>query len=530
MAGKDASYSEVATPACFRIRRFDEKGWESFFMRCCVRKVFSRLCAPLALLLGTYSTSFTAAQDDLLKWVPDSSNAIAVVRVKDLLSSQLAKVEKWSDSNRQAYTAGLTAAPPWASMVVRATSFRPGSQDIATTYSLYASERTITIGEIARHEGAKAETISGRPAVLSNRNAYFASLGPRLIGSVDPADRQAAARWIREGASDTTNPAIGYLTQTIKDFPAAEMIIAVDLADAIAPDNALKWLESVPEMTKSNDLNRVAELYSKLLGITLAIEVTDTITGRLELDFSEDVPSELQDATKLALFHFLTDAGADVANLQNSKVKLESKTLVMEIPMDVDGFQRVLSLIRSPHPDVSNEQTTNPNEVNGVATLNYYDNVVRILNNLSRQSRNSNSYERTATWHEKFAQQIEQLPTKGVDPEVVAYGYDTSKKLRSLSSSLRGVPIEVNQLERSIRVDYNTTYVTTGVTPFGFIYRPMFVNPQTNFNDVRTQQANVIAQDQADREKVWLMMRDDQNNIATRMSQKYDLKFQVPKY
>ena len=495
-----------------------------------MNKLFSQLCIPLALLLGSYSTSSTSAQDDVLKWVPESSNAIAVVRVKDLLASKLAKTEKWSDSNRQAYAAGLTAAPPWASMVIRSTNFRPGSQDIATTYSLFLSDRTITIGEIARHEGTKAETISGRPAVLSNRNAYFASLGPKLIGSVDPADRQAAARWIREGASDTSNPAITYLTQTIKDFPAAEMIIAVDLTDAIATENALKWLQSLPEMAKASDLNRVADLYSKLLGVTLAVEVTDSITGRLELDFSEEVPADLQDATKLALFHFLTDAGADVTNLQNSTVKLEGKTLVLEIPMDVDGFQRVLSLIRSPHPDITNEQATNPNETNGVATLNYYDNVVHILNNLTRQSRNSTSYQRTATWHEKFAQQIEQLPTTGVDPEVVAYGYDTSKKLRSLASSLRGVPIEVNQLENSIRVDYNTTYMATGVTPFGFIYRPLFVNPQTNLNDVRTQQANIVAQDQADREKVWLMMRDDQNDIATRMSKKYDLKFQVPKY
>lgn len=503
---------------------------QEILTRCCVRKLFSQLCVPLALIIGSYSAPISSAQDDVLKWVPDSSNAIAVVRVKDLLASKVAKVEKWSDSNRQAYAAGLTAAPPWASMVVRSTSFRPGSQDIATTYSLFVSDRTITIGEIARHEGTKAETISGRPAVQSNRNAYFASLGPKLIGSVDPADRQAAARWIREGASDTTNPAVTYLTQTVKDFPSAEMIIAVDLADAIASENALKWLESLPEMSKAKDLNRVADLYSKLLGITLAIEVTDTISGRLELDFSEDVPADLQDAIKLALFNFLTEAGADVNNLQNSKVTLNGKTLVMEIPMDVDGFQRVLSLIRSPHPDIANEQAANPNEVTGVATLNYYDNVVHILNNLSRQSRNSTSYERTATWHEKFAQQIQQLPTTGVDPEVLAYGYDTSKKLRSLASSLRGVPIEVNQLESSIRVDYNTTYMATGATPFGFIYRPLFVNPQTNFNDVRTQQANVIAQDQADREKVWLMMRDEQNDVATRMSKKYDLKFQVPKY
>jgi hypothetical protein len=92
------------------------------------------------------------------------------------------------------------------------------------------------------------------------------------------------------------------------------------------------------------------------------------------------------------------------------------------------------------------------------------------------------------------------------------------------------VPIEVNQLERSIRVDYNTTQVLSGATPFGYLYRPGLVNVQSNVNDVRSQQASVIAQDQADREKVWLMMRDDQNDIASRMSKKYNLQFQPPKY
>lgn len=519
---------QTAASASARCDR--ERGWDKNSTRCCVRKLFSRLCLPVALAIGASAASFSFAQDDTLKWVPDSSNAIAIVRVKELLASDFAKAEKWSDANRQAYTSGLTAAPPWASMVIRSTAFRPGSKDAATTYSLFVSDRTITIGEIARHEGVKAETLAGRPAVLSNRNAYFASLGPKLIGSVDPADRQAAARWIREGATDNSNPAITYLTQVAKDFPTAEMIIAVDLADTIAADNALKWLESLPEMAKGSDLGRTAELYSKLLGITLAVEVTNRIVGRLELDFAEDVPADLKDSAKTALFHFLADAGAEVENIQNASIKIEGKTLVMETPMDVNGFQRVLSLIRSPHPDVAGEQSASPNEVNGVATLNYYDTVVHIINNLTRQSRNSTSYEKTATWHEKFAQQIEQLPTQGVDPEVTAYGYETSKKLRSLANSLRGVPIEVNQLERSIRVDYNTTQVLSGATPFGYLYRPGLVNVQSNVNDVRSQQASVIAQDQADREKVWLMMRDDQNDIASRMSKKYNLQFQPPKY
>ncbi len=34
------------------------------------------------------------------------------------------------------------------------------------------------------------------------------------------------------------------------------MIIAVDLTDAIATENALKWLQSLPEMAKANGLDR----------------------------------------------------------------------------------------------------------------------------------------------------------------------------------------------------------------------------------------------------------------------------------
>ncbi len=496
-----------------------------------MQKLFSLLRKPLwaaGLIMAVANSG--SADEPFLHWVPESANAIAVVRVKELLASELAKVQKWSEANRQAYASGFLAAPPWANTVVRATEYRPNSTSSPSTFAVYLCDRTVTIGEIARHEGVKAETLVDRPAVKSNRNVYFTSLAPKMIGSIDPADRQLAAKWIREGAKDQVSEAAAYLQHVFEEFPSAEAIVAADLKDSLSASDIQAWLESTGSFSKDVNLAQLSELFANMQGITIAVDVSADIKGRLEVDFLQTIPQNLIEPAKKAVFQYLLEAGAHLEKVQGAVVRVENNTMVIEGPMTLDGFQRVLGLIRSPHPEASQDQSTSTDSVTGLATLNYYDNVVHIINNLKRQNRQGNDYNSTALWHEKFANQIEQLPSKGVDPEVVAYGYDTSKKLRSLASSLRGVPIEVNQLQNAIRVDYQTTNVMTGATPFGYLYRPGFVNATSNIAQVRSQQADVIAKDQADREQVWLMMRDSQNDIATRMSKKYDMKFETPKF
>src|SRR5205823_1130982 len=72
------------------------------------------------------------------------------------------------------------------------------------------------------------------------------------------------------------------------------------------------------------------------------------------------------------------------------------------------------------------------------------DNVLSDIKNLKE----GKNYEKTATWHLKAADQIDQLSTLGVDPLAASAAQQTSNRLRAIGASLRGVPIDVDALSK----------------------------------------------------------------------------------
>ncbi len=166
---------------------------------------------------------------------------------------------------------------------------------------------------------------------------------------------------------------------------------------------------------------------------------------------------------------------------------------------------------------------------NAVATANYYSSVCDLLNSLIRKNQNAVNYDKTALWHETFAKQIATLSTTGVDPEVAAWGRDVSGKLMALASSLRGVPVEVNKLENSIRVNTSTDYRWyANSAESGPMYFPTWIHTQNNVGDVRAQQDEVIARNADQREAIWSMLRNSTAQVARDMEYKYKIKLKLP--
>src|SRR4029453_5483005 len=96
------------------------------------------------------------------------------------------------------------------------------------------------------------------------------------------------------------------------------------------------------------------------------------------------------------------------------------------------------------------------------------------------------NYEKTATWHEKAAAQIEQLNERGVDPAAVNGAFEVSKRLRAIAGTLRGVPIDLDALASK---QYYYSRPSVGVMPGGWWgWQPVIFGPtqvETNIPEIQ---------------------------------------------
>ncbi len=482
------------------------------------------LCIALVFSAGPHLSANCLAGDDALGFIPGSCNAVAVVRVRKLVDSPLGRREKWIDQARQAYAAGLLSAPPWVDEVVRAAVLGSSSRDVGTTYSVYSMRRESAIADIARHELASVEKIEGTFAVLSPRGVYFVQLAPRLVGAVQPADRRAVVRWIRSSRERRLERLSPDLLSAVVAPDGPQIVLAIDLADTLEPKQIRAWLAALRDLPPRSNLDALAGLLASLRGGQLSVQVTDAIAARLKLDFNRPIARDV-DALKAIVRDWLEDAGAHLDALSEARTSVRGNSLILEAALSERALRRLMSLIQSPQlappGEAPSAETGKPN---AVASARYFDSIVHCLKALDRKSRGSAGYENTALWHETFAKKIDELPIAGVDPELLRFGRDVSGKLRALAASLRGVPVEVDKLNRAIRFDAQTYYAWYANSPAGPLYFPAWTRTQNNVADVRARQADVVAANADHREAVWQMLRDETTRIAGKMESKYQVK------
>lgn len=475
-------------------------------------------------LIGLF-TSLSSAQD-MLRWVPADSNAVAQVRVGDLLNSRFGRQRNWLTEFREAYAAGLLAAPPTVQEFVRATEYRPYARDEEPVYTIYSMRSDVSMNDIARHELSRAERIADTFAVHSQRGVYFARLGNRLLGALEPADRQLLARWLRGPAPEGKHTLSPYVKEVLTAEKAAQVVVAIDLADMADAEYLAKWLAISPAVKAQKvEIETLAEQFASLQGLRLVVTVDQDIVARLQLDFGEPIVASPQ-LMKDIVREWFENAGAHVEALAHADAKVDGKTFTLSSQLAEQGFRRVMSLIQTQHP----AEAAEPNQAqqaNVIASKRYYDAVVAAIRDLEFQNRRASDYEKTALWHENHAVRIENLSTIGVDPELVAWGYNLSQQLRALASSLRGVPVEVDRLNRAIRFDVRTYNRRIATTEFGGIFRPEWFTTESNLQDVRAAQQEAVLQDRDDRATIWRMLEEDRQAIVAKMKEKYGVDFEA---
>ena len=486
----------------------------------------------VTLTIGLFACFFSALSvargaelDELSKWIPAASNSIAIVRVRSLLESPHGKRQKWAAEQREAYTAGLVSTPPGVELAVRATEVRTGGGEKPATYTLYRMLNDDQVRMLAMRDKVQVDKVQELVAFRSPRGPYFVQLTKKLVGSVIPADRQILSRWLRSSANPPPPAADSFLNQVLMSDDPDQVVIAVDLTDMIDFDSASQWIGSLPKSPELSDVRGLATLFSQCQGMRLSVYVDNTITCQLKLSFHRQVGSYAPGVEKIVLA-WMAETGARIDQFDAPDTSSQGNTVTLKVAVDDEALRRVISLIQTPHSDTANhpvEAATGPGEA--LPSRAYFQGVNKLVDNLARQNRKANDYNQTAVWHENFARKIGELPLTGVDPELAQWGKSVSDHLLALAQSLRGTPIEVNKLERKIRVHTSISAYRYASTPYADLYRPGWINASSNLSDVRGAQYEAIMDGNDKRDEIWNMIDEDRTNIQTKMEDKFKIPF-----
>lgn len=490
----------------------------------------SRLTLAAALLACAAARPAAAAGpfDDLLKHAPANTNTLALIDVKGAFSSPLAKAEKWAERG-QPGNRGLGFVPPDAVTVV-----------IATELNLSALTRDFQVGlvkvghnvpgirEIAAREGGTVDEIAGRPVVLSPRDVYFTSLSGSEFVAAYPADRQYTARYLRAARAGRTGDLSPYLRKAADDAGRHTLTVAIDLEDAVDRTVLRMALPSSPAVAKVKtvDVNLLASFLAGVKGMTFTAAVTDAVAASITFEFSLE-PERFRITLPDLLRELIEGQGIAIPGFEKWEPKFAGNTITMSGPLTSADLKRIVSLFSFPQLP-GEAEPADKGGPSAAMTKRYLAAVDSILADV-RALRETPNYEKMATWHDKAAQQIEQLRRTGVDPLASDAGFEAAKRLRAIGASLRGVPIDKKALE-SQQFYHTSGGASLAMVPGGWYgWRPFVTfgpqNVETNIPKIQAEIAKVVANDRKLRQETWSDIERVLVEVRRKLGDKYKGEF-----
>jgi hypothetical protein len=504
--------------------------------------------------------SSVPAQSDpvksLLSYLPSAANGLAVVRVKEILDTPNGKREKWAERPGK-FLAGAGTVPSWTEVLVMGASVHPGSERDNSSFAVLPLPDGITMESVAQHEDSPLQTISGLPAVLSKRNAYFVELAPGILGVQTPAMRQEVSRWARQAQRNETE-----LSDFLAQAAASpdHIILALDMQDMLDPELVRRRLEATPSLKgqKEELVQGLAEAIAQLRGVTFTANLAETTKASITVDFARELPS---DATWLAtlFLDLLNDQRMALRDFEQAKVTLDGEQLVMTTELSDGCLRQIMLLVSSPFPDSSPPPSTPPStppqdkttprrpvETDQQATIRknrrYYQAVNRALDDMQRNESWSLDYSQAGGWILRAAKKIDYLSISGIDPDLAAYGANVSSQLRSMAASMHGMIVDV---------DAQQARVNTGWAPgvqggwqqgggwggggwegggwsgggWGGGWAAPYWRAGTNVSEVRRNQAEAISSGERDRTQILQSITDQRAQVRQLMQSRYGVDF-----
>lgn len=484
-----------------------------------------RATAVAALVLACAPVAAAGPYDDLLKHSSANTNALVLIDVKGAAASSLAKKDKWAERVQQSGHGGLGFFPADAELVAITgeVNFTTMNRDFQVGFAKL--KNLPNFKTLAAQEGGTTDEIGGQLTVISPRDVYFTSFPGNTFAAMYPADRQYVSRWLKANKADKLPPLAPYLKAAADGAAGNTVTIALDLEDVLDPAILRFGLAASPVLAKNKGVNQFAlsVFLGRVKGLTFSAKVTDVVAGKVVVEFPEDV-NRYKGVLKDLFLEMMDGYGIALTGLEKWDAAFTDTTMTLSGPLSGDDLKRVVSLFAFPRPELHDAPAGPADGPTAAGTQRYLAAVEAILGDLKR-TKDSSNYEKTATWHDKAASQLDQLSRRNVDPAAVDAAHQAARGLRSIAASLRGVPIDVNAAA-------SKGYAYAQPVPYyggwwGGYRWPAFapVELRTNAPEIQGEMAKVIADDQKRRIAAWSKIDQTLSDTRRTLSDKYKTKF-----
>lgn len=421
----------------------------------------------IAFLLVVASDFVEAATyDDLLQRIPDSANSLIMLDVEAMFGSDIAKTEKWKEAYADEYAATPLIVPPDAKRFVLGAeldleTMKPSWEAASMEMSVDVSAETIS-----QKIGGVVDSISGSTVVWIRKGFCVASFSRRMVGLLSPTNRQNAGRWIKDSGKSIENHS-SYLKDAAQYAAngGPTIVMALDLKDLIRAEEIRAAVED-SGLFKPNEIDDATALLAGIRGMTFGVGVADQINGRLMLDFDADA-QVLAEVVKPLILRILANVGAMVDDFNQWDSAVEGKRAAISGTLSPENMRRLFSMValdsamiqREPESTVAEPQGET---ARGFPTLRYFQTVLKYLEDIQRPSQGRRDFSKIALFISNYATRIEKIPTRGVDPDMLAYANQVAYHLRDAVANLHGTAQRAS--ERTSQVRNNST-VSFGAVP-----------------------------------------------------------------
>jgi hypothetical protein len=482
-------------------------------------KSLLRALAAASLLTVVISNGRAGDLDDLLARLPETANTVCVVNVKAMRSLS-------SDSPDGFQIVAGTIVPPPVDIIVYGTHLTPGELNTRKTCGVIKLNRNATINDVMSRTSGSITEFSGTQVIVNPNRGYYAMFGPDLVGFARQVTRQEFARWYQFARSNEKVVVSKYLAGAV-DGSDAPMVGAIDMENQLDPKRVHDKLvlSKTMEGFSKEDVNKMAALISGMRGVTMTVRGKALDEAEVRFDFAEPV-GDRADLVKFLFSETVSDMGVSLPEFSAGKAVANGNTVKLTTKLSDDGLMVIMSMFMPPVP--SPKPPAEPKlEANGVSpqsTQKYFNRVNQIVDEVRKKTKNVVSADDLGTTIDRYnkayqqfdtaAKQIDNIPTRYVDPDMLKYGDSMAAKLNTLAMSMHGVIVDVNAMQSGM------AYLATGGIWGGSI--------DSNVAAIRQKQADAVAADANRRNEILFSLDSDRREILRLMNERYKTDFSKP--